>query len=589
MASYLTPAGLEIPLTQDIIGQIEAAMWATFGNQLNLLPSSVAGQWVSIAANLASEEWQNMQTVYNAWNPNTAGGVSLDNVVAVNGIRRLPATFGVGTLTINGTFGTVIAQGAMTAAVAGNPSAEFSNTVGGTIGAGTDAIQTISFSATPDAGQWTLIYNGNQTGTLNFNAAAIDVQNALRALAGLSDVLVTGSMAAGFTVTFTLTSGQQPQPTMSIGLNTLTLVLVPVSVTILTTVPGVFPHVDLPVQCLTTGDIPAYAGTLTVIVTPIIGVSSVVNADDIIPGQNIETDSALRIRRLNSVAFPGSSNIDSIRAKILQITGVVNCFIDNNVTLITNVNGTPGKAFQSIVLGGADQPIGQAIWDSGPAGILAYGTTTVTITDASGNPQTVGFSRPIQVPIYMVCYLKPLANYPVGGDEQLKEAIVSYGQSTFSVGQNVIYWQLNLPAGSISGIDDFSFTIGIARAPQQATLVWSANFVASNVINGKINGIPITPVPFNTNNATTLSNLATAIMALGYSASSDGLHTITVTGAAGVPFFMTNFLVTGGASQPTATVTITVPVEPSGTVDIPIGATEISVWDTANISVTHLP
>lgn len=62
--------------------------------------------------------------------------------------------------------------------------------------------QVISFDALPTQGSFKLDYNGNQTTALAFNVNAASVQTALRLLAGLADVTVSGSVSAGFTVVF---------------------------------------------------------------------------------------------------------------------------------------------------------------------------------------------------------------------------------------------------------------------------------------------------------------------------------------------------------------------------------------------------
>lgn len=62
--------------------------------------------------------------------------------------------------------------------------------------------QTISFSLVPASGTFKLVYNSNATTDLAFNISAANVQVALRLLAGLSDVLVTGNTTTGFTVVF---------------------------------------------------------------------------------------------------------------------------------------------------------------------------------------------------------------------------------------------------------------------------------------------------------------------------------------------------------------------------------------------------
>lgn len=63
-----------------------------------------------------------------------------------------------------------------------------------------DQIAVISFPGTPASGTWEISYNSNATTALAYNVAAAAVQTALRLVTGLSSCLVTGSVAAGFTI-----------------------------------------------------------------------------------------------------------------------------------------------------------------------------------------------------------------------------------------------------------------------------------------------------------------------------------------------------------------------------------------------------
>lgn len=90
-------------------------------------------------------------------------------------------------------------------------------------------------------------------------------------------------------------------------------------------------------------------------------------------------------------------------------------------------------------------------------------------------------------------------------------------------------------------------------------LVFSAALITGNTVNGDVNGTAITAVPFNTTNAQTLTDLAAVIEAHPdvETAVSDGTDTITVTSVTDKEVTLENFVVTGGASQATATVTET--------------------------------
>lgn len=92
----------------------------------------------------------------------------------------------------------------------------------------------------------------------------------------------------------------------------------------------------------------------------------------------------------------------------------------------------------------------------------------------------------------------------------------------------------------------------------------SGLFVTGNTVAFSINGRAYS-VPFLTNNITTLTNVATAMAAdqdVGSAYVSDGIHTITLVGKNGKALSITGSTVTGGATQPTITVTTT--ITPSG-------------------------
>lgn len=110
--------------------------------------------------------------------------------------------------------------------------------------------------------------------------------------------------------------------------------------------------------------------------------------------------------------------------------------------------------------------------------------------------------------------------------------------------------------------------LGIAQAGATVvahieTWVASANFVTSNSIAYSVNGRSYTTA-FTTDNATTLQAVATKLATDPdiSGASSDGVHTITVTGKGGLFVNITGSVVTGGASQPTIVVATT--QSPSG-------------------------
>jgi hypothetical protein len=62
--------------------------------------------------------------------------------------------------------------------------------------------QVLSFDSIPVTGFFVVTYNGVSAAPIYYNFSASAVQISLRAIPALSSVIVTGSFAAGFTVTF---------------------------------------------------------------------------------------------------------------------------------------------------------------------------------------------------------------------------------------------------------------------------------------------------------------------------------------------------------------------------------------------------
>lgn len=464
MAFGLTPQGLNIKRLSDIKEEIETSLRDHFGPALNLLPTEFLGVFVGIFAEREAKVWEEIEGVYNAFYPDTADGVNLDNVVAITGIKRLEATFSEGEGYAYGTLGTLIPAGSVVS-VQGSPTSRFKTVTDNTIGPGTDEVQDVDFSAVPDAGAFTLVYSGEETASLAFNANAAAVQTAINNLPSLSGVSVAGNFTSGFTITFAGADGSKAQPLLIVGANTLTASSVAVAISVAETTPGVLPNVLCEIKAETAGAVPGFANSITVIETPISGWLSFNNPDDVTIGKEIESDADLRARRLLTLATAGAGTEEAIRARILEIDEVTDARVFSNRTMVTDAFGRPPKSFESVVLGGDEDDIAKVIWLTAPAGIEIYGDITKTVVDSQGFDQTVKFSRPTEVPIYIIITVTTDSTFPVDGDEAIKEAVAAYGDKTFSIGDDVITTMLYCPIHTIQGILDIEIDIGTAPGP----------------------------------------------------------------------------------------------------------------------------
>lgn len=459
----LTDAGFELKRLSDIKTEIEEKLRAELGSSLNLLPESVFGQIISVFADREASVWEVAEDVYNSAYPDTASGVSLDNVVALTGITRQPAIASVQeNLRLFGTAATLVPSGTVIS-VEGSPESRFQTDADVTLVAGQDEVQDIDFSAVPTAGAWVINFRGSNTGSLAYNANAAAVQAALNALPFGTGITVVGNYTSGFTVTFAGDAGKQEQPLLTVPTNTLVSGGPAVTVTILETTPGINQGV---VNCTAeeTGPVIAPAGTLNVIETPVSGLTRVINVEDATVGRNVETDLELRQRRAQTLQVAGKATPDAIRAALLEIDGVTDAFVFENDAMVY-VNSRPPKSYECVVNGGDNTEILQKIWDSKPAGIEPFGSYSGLAFDSQGQSHTVSFSRPTQINIYLEVDLTTNSDFPVNGLALAEQALLDQGNA-FGIGKDVIvYPKLVSALNDIPGIEDVVIRIGTAPGP----------------------------------------------------------------------------------------------------------------------------
>ena len=346
--------------------ELNSEVKAIFGDNFNVSPESPDGQINGVISESNANLWELAEEAYNAFNPKAASGVTLRNLVQLNGIIPFAATASRVELTISGDSGTSIIAGSF-------------------IG---DVEETIIFSTD----ETVLIPSG-------------------------------GSVVVQATATVT-------------------------------------------------GPRPALADTITEIITPVTGWDSVTNNDPAVLGTDLEKDSDLRARRERSVARDAQAVIDAIFAEIKSVVGVTQLLVlENDTNTGPDTNGLPAHSINAIVLGGQDQDIAKAIFLKKTLGATSFGNTSAVITDDQSIEHTVSFSRPTEIDIYVIVNLTTFANFPVDGQDLIKQAIIDYSQGIltegrgFSLGDNVINSQLYSPVNTIQGHTVESLFIGTSAGP----------------------------------------------------------------------------------------------------------------------------
>lgn len=96
-----------------LLAELNAEMKAIFGDNMNVSPESPNGQVNGTISESNANLWEILEEAYNAFNPSAATGVSLSNLVQLNGITRQAATSSQAQLTLTGTPGKLISAGSL--------------------------------------------------------------------------------------------------------------------------------------------------------------------------------------------------------------------------------------------------------------------------------------------------------------------------------------------------------------------------------------------------------------------------------------------------------------------------------------------
>jgi hypothetical protein len=375
MTTGLTSTGFVAAQTSDIVTSLQNDELATIDPALNLAATQPLGQINGIHAAALANVWALLAAIYAALDPDAAVGVQLDNLCALTGVVRLPATATLVTCTVTLAAGTYNA-GTLKANISGYPQYTFTNQ---------------------------------------------------------STIVAPGGALTGQIFVATVTG---------------------------------------PIVCNST--------TLTVITNAVAGWSAITNPTNGTTGTNVETDTALRLRRSQSLVASGGSTIDAIRATLLNpllVPNMIAATVLENNTLVNDSNAQPGKSFQAVIWDNnlaTNASIAQAIWNTKPSGIQAFGSTAANATDATGKTQSVSFTRVSSVRTYYAITVKtnPLL-YPTGGASAVatlvQNAFVAYGAALLP-GQTIIALALEAAALSCASVTDVtSFTLDIVFAPVGTT------------------------------------------------------------------------------------------------------------------------
>lgn len=207
----------------------------------------------------------------------------------------------------------------------------------------------------------------------------------------------------------------------------------------------------------TPGVVPALAGTITTIVTPVANWSAVTNASAASSGEGRETDTELRLRREIEVQGGGSTSVDSIQAAVSQIEGVLECFcLENDLDVAADsrpphsVEVVYWTTYTGTALTALNALIAAAIFEEKAGGVRAYGSTIVEHDDSQGNAHQIGMTLAQELELELRYTLVTSSSYP--GDAAFSAAVAA--AFDLGVGDDVYHSRMVSVALSVPGVED---------------------------------------------------------------------------------------------------------------------------------------
>jgi uncharacterized phage protein gp47/JayE len=439
--------GFEIKRFPEIVIDLKTDAQTVFqdlvpvGDSVDTSDSSTLGRFIALHSPQFSDLWELGQQIYAAFDPNSATGIALDNLVALNGTVRNIASPTTVDVVAWGDDGVSVPQGSELRAMNNDQytvPADFTFTTEENIGF------VVTIPVVVEGEEYTLsITRGNVTINLTYEALPGDTSD---------DVL-------GY---FYSQISPNPLFISNVGGGELRIesASIYVPLVVFTNMQPTKIKIRIAAQNQVTGNLPLPANTLTQIATPVLGWDSVTNPFAGVPGGAEETDEELRTRFSQNKYISAVNINESLYSALINIAGVQEVrIVENNTGVYDPVFDLPGHSFKPIVLGGDVDAIGAAVWLNQPLGIGSEGNTSVEVVDSQDFPHEIKFERPDAVPIYIDLEIESTGSMTAGASASIKASLVNYF-ADMRLGEEVVYSRLFTPINETPGFQINSLAIG---------------------------------------------------------------------------------------------------------------------------------
>ena len=193
------------------------------------------------------------------------------------------------------------------------------------------------------------------------------------------------------------------------------------------------------------GFLEVIANQLTEIAEPVLGWTAVDNAaGSTVAGTDAETDSELRAKRAAQLALPGSTNVDAIRADLLELAGVVDARVTEDIA---------NNTISAVLRGGVAQDIYDQLFASRAAGITTLGTSSGTAVDSQGTSHTERYTAAAAQAIHVAVTVEVQVGLfdTTNGPAAIKAAIKAY-IDTLGIADDVLLDLTKCAAYDVTGV-----------------------------------------------------------------------------------------------------------------------------------------
>lgn len=446
MGEFVTSTGLNRKTLQELRLEFENKFKQVFGVAFETAVDSPNGLLISQLALSYNDLWELAQEIYSSLDPNQAVGAALDARAAFNGVSRKPA--------LPCTVDAVLYTSGDRATI---PAGSLAKRQRGNLNFSLDETVTISRASCDEL---LIIDDGSAKNTeyvFHFTFGDVTLNNSTSA-SNLS-VLRTAVNSAGGSATLTyrglIVRMSDSSPVGITG-------AMPSDFIIQSGANGKFTAVELGYQTCEIGE-------LDTIAVGVSGWNSVYNYVAGDPGEDLESDESLRVRRAAAARVRKSRATDpAIEAALLDVRGVSSALVKSNRGFATDSDGIPGKSFNSLVIGGNDNEIAQCIYENQPAGIQSYGNTSVNITDSHGIEQQISFSRPTAVYLWVKVTYSLYDEEAFPGQDVVKDALVEWAEKEYTLGKDIISTRINQGLYDVPGIGVATCAVAVTDSPDTA-------------------------------------------------------------------------------------------------------------------------